>query len=174
MIPPVIETARLRLRGPGPEDLPAWTAFLGSPRARHVGGPIPADRAWRIFASVIGHWTLRGYGSWTLEPGRGGAPLGMVGLWHPAGWPEPELAYTLWSAEAEGKGYASEAVSAVLAQIFGPLGWTSVVSFIDPGNARSIRLAERLGARRDPAAVPPDAAHPDLAYRHLAPVGATA
>ncbi len=43
-------------------------------------------------------------------------------------------------------------------------GMTRLVSYIDPRNSRSIRLAERLGAKLDPKAakVDPD----DLVYRH--------
>jgi RimJ/RimL family protein N-acetyltransferase len=41
------------------------------------------------------------------------------------------------------------------------------VSYIDPGNARSIRLAERLGARLDRSAAKSDPE--DLVYRHEAP-----
>ncbi len=167
MTPPMLTTERLILRAPGAEDLPAWTAFLGSERARFVGGPIEATRAWRIFASIAGHWTLRGYGSWTLTDRAGGRPLGIAGVWHPEGWPEPELAYTLWSDEAEGRGLAFEGVRAVLGHLFGT-GWRTLVSFIDAQNTRSIRLAERLGARPDPHAAKPDPEHPDLAYRYHA------
>ncbi len=167
MTPPVVETERLVLRAPGPEDVAPWTAFLGSERARFVGGPLGPAQAWRIFASIVGHWSLRGYGSWTLSARADGRPLGIAGVWHPEGWPEPELAYTLWSAEAEGRGFAAEGVGAILAHLFAG-GWTTIVSFIDPENARSIRLAERLGARPDAGATPPDTDHPALAYRHRA------
>ncbi len=47
------------------------------------------------------------------------------------------------------------------------LGWETAVSYIDPANARSIALAERLGCTRDDAA---DRVHPDdLVYRHPSP-----
>jgi RimJ/RimL family protein N-acetyltransferase len=35
----------------------------------------------------------------------------------------------------------------VLDEAFGRLGWSRVISLIDPANARSVRLAERLGER---------------------------
>ena len=37
-----------------------------------------------------------------------GAALGVVGLFYPEGWPEPELAWSLF-ANAEGRGVAREA-----------------------------------------------------------------
>ena len=47
-----------------------------------------------------------------------------------------------------------------------PVVYARCVSYIDPGNARSIALAERLGARPDPDA--PRADPDDLVYRHTA------
>ena len=50
------------------------------------------------------------------------------------------------------------------------LRWDTVVSYIAEGNERSLRLAERLGARLDPAAAAPS--FPDqtvLVYRHPQP-----
>ena len=70
----------------------------------------------------------------------------------------------LFLAEAEGRGYAREAAEAARGFAFGRLGWTSVVSYVDPDNVRSVRLAGRLGARRDAATV--DGA---LVFRHVAP-----
>lgn len=48
---------------------------------------------------------------------------------------------------------------------FHDLGWTTAVSYIHPDNARSITLAERLGATLDPKAQTPDS-DPCLVYRH--------
>ena len=53
---------------------------------------------------------------------------------------------------------------------FGTLGWTTLVSFIDPENNRSIALAERLGAACDDRIDHPDGGL-TLVYRHPAPGG---
>ena len=73
----------------------------------------------------------------------------------------------MWDPAAEGKGYAFEAAQAARAHAFDVLGWETAVSYIDPGNARSIELAERLGAVRDPEAAPFHEG--DLVFRHSAP-----
>ena len=66
--------------------------------------------------------------------------------------------------EGEGKGYAFEAANAVLDWAFLTRGMPTLVSYINPLNARSIALAERLGAAHDASA---KAAHDgDLVYRH--------
>ena len=49
----------------------------------------------------------------------------------------------------QGKGYATEAASAVLDLAFGTLELHRVMADLDPRNAASIRLCERLGMRRE-------------------------
>ena len=68
---------------------------------------------------------------------------------------------------AEDKETAREAALAVRDWAYGTRGLGALVSYIDPENARSIRLAERLGAMPDDGA--PQPAHdPCLVYRHSA------
>lgn len=164
---PVLHTERLILRGPEPQDLPGFLAYFASPRSRYTGGPLDPGPAWRLFACEIGHWHICGFGMWSVTlRGHPDRCIGMVGCWHPADFPENELGWILWP-EAEGRGIAAEAAQAARAHAYGPLGWTTAVSYIDPENARSIGLAERLGARRDDAAPRRDPT--DLVYRHPAP-----
>jgi RimJ/RimL family protein N-acetyltransferase len=164
---PRIETERLVLRMPGGDDWEVWADFVGSERARYVGGPMDRDLAWRSFAQVIGHWTLRGWGSFVITRRGHTAPLGLTGPWYPHGWPEHEIGWTIWSADAEGRGYAFEAAAAARRFAYERLGWTTAVSYIDPANDRSIALARRLGAVEDPHAARKDA--DDLVFRHPAP-----
>jgi RimJ/RimL family protein N-acetyltransferase len=164
---PVLHTERLVLRAPRAGDFAAWDAFARSGRARFIGGPFDARDAWRAFANIVGHWVLRGWGEFVFCARGSEAPLGCAGPWFPESWPEREIAWTIWSPEAEGRGYAFEAAQAARAHAFDALGWETAVSYIDPANARSIALAERLGARRDDTAPRLDPA--DLVYRHPAP-----
>jgi RimJ/RimL family protein N-acetyltransferase len=163
---PVLETGRLILRAPELRDFEAYAAFYAGPRSGFVGGPQPRDRAWRFFGHQVGHWVLRGYGTFILEPKAGGDAVGMVMAWQPEGFPEREVGWVIFSAAAEGQGYAHEAAARVRDHVFGTLGWDTAVSYIDPGNARSIALAERLGAVPDPEAVAPDD-DPVVIYRHV-------
>lgn len=163
---PVLATERLTLRAPGPQDWPAFAAFMTSPRSAFIRpAEIDEGKIWRAFGHVIGHWVLRGFGNFVFTAKGSDAALGMAGPWFLAGWPEREIGWTLWSAEAEGKGYAREAAAAARDHAFRDLGWDTAVSYIDPGNARSIALAERLGACRDDAARHPGD-EPCLVYRH--------
>ncbi len=163
---PVIETRRLILRGPEPGDYPDFKATFSSYRSRFMGGPLNRYEAWMLYAAEIGHWSIRGYGMWMIHDCADGRTLGMAGGWSPAGWPEREIAWIIWPGEA-GHGYALEATHAARAYLYGTLGWDGAVSYIDPKNLDSIRLAERLGATKDKDAATIDGS--DTVYRHPAP-----
>ena len=161
--PPVLETARLRLRAPVAADWPHYRALLTAPRSRFMGGPFDLSGAWGWFCHDCALWPLYGHGALVLEPREGGAPLGSVQINDGALFPEVELGWQLFDG-AEGRGYATEAARALRDWAFTVRGLPALVSYIDPGNAASIAVAERLGAAPDPEARPQ--ALGDLVYRH--------
>ena len=163
---PVIETRRLILRGPEPQDYPDFKATFSSYRSRFMGGPLNPYEAWMLYAAEIGHWQVRGFGMWMIHDKATEKTYGMAGGWQPAGWPEREIAWIIWPGAA-GNGYALEATHAARGYFYSKLGWETAVSYIDPKNLDSIRLAERLGARKDPEAATIDGN--DAVYRHPAP-----
>ncbi|GFE50420.1 GNAT family acetyltransferase [Roseobacter cerasinus] len=163
---PILETTRLVLRGPEPDDYPDFKATFTSYRARFMGGPLNAYEAWMLYAAEIGHWQIRGYGMWMIHDKVSGDTLGMAGGWKPAKWPEAEIAWVIWP-DRGGKGYALEATHRVRGHFYDKLGWETAVSYIDPKNLDSIRLAERLGAVKDHDAGTIDGNH--AVYRHPAP-----
>lgn len=159
-----LDTARLILRVPNASDVDAMVAFFGSDHARFYSGPMSVGDAWRKFAGYVGQWTLSGYGMFSIEHRDTGATIGMAGPFHPADFPEPEMSWLLTEPKYEGQGFASEACTAILTHLFDDLGWSQVVSYIDPDNHASRALALRLGAVEDPAAVVPLPGC--VAYRH--------
>ncbi|SFC50895.1 GNAT family N-acetyltransferase [Tropicimonas isoalkanivorans] len=167
---PVLETDRLLLRAPCPADYPAYRAFLATERSRFTGGPLEERHAWRAFAAMIGHWTMQGFGMWTITLKGSDAPAGHAGLWYPGTWPEPEIGWTVYEGY-EGKGIAFEAACAVRDHTFGPMGWTTAVSYIAAGNDRSVALARRLGAVPDASATRPPHAPDCHVFRHPQPGG---
>jgi RimJ/RimL family protein N-acetyltransferase len=162
---PILETKRLVLRGPEPEDYPDFKATFTSYRARFMGGPLNAYEAWMLYAAEIGHWEIRGFGMWMIHDKTTDDTLGMAGGWKPAAWPEAEIAWVIWPDKA-GKGYALEATHKVRQHYYSN-GWETAVSYIDPKNLDSIRLAERLGAKKDANAASIDGS--DAVYRHPSP-----
>ena len=145
---PELETPRLRLRLPKASDMPAHVAFRASERSKGVGGPFDAASSFHHLAGVIGQWQLRGYGRWMVADRETDAPLGVVGIYHPEDWPEPEIGWSIY-AEAEGKGIAHEAALASRDYAYDTLGWTRIVSLVMADNPRSIRLARRMGCSRE-------------------------
>lgn len=59
-----------------------------------------------------------------------------------------EIGYTL-NKEFRGKGYATEALSAVIDYLFNTLNKHRITASIDPTNLKSIKLVERLGFRKE-------------------------
>jgi len=164
---PTLETTRLTLRAPAESDLDAESAFFASARSVHVGGPKTREEVWRMIATFLGHWQIRGYGFWAIDEKDSGRYCGRAGLWFPEGWPEPEIGWALMEG-TEGRGIAFEAANAARDYAYDILGWDTAISLIAPGNDRSIRLAERLGARFER-----EYEHPRFGrmriYRHPAP-----
>lgn len=164
---PTLETERLILRAPRVDDFETYADFNASPRSVGVGGPYNRQQAFSRLASLIGHWHLRGFGRWMLEEKSSKQPVGVVGLYHPDDWPEPEIAWSLFDA-AEGKGYALEAAKAARAYAYDVLGWTRVISMTMDGNHRSEALAKRIGAQLDGVFEHPEFGPMNI-WRHLSP-----
>ncbi len=162
---PVLLTDRLRLRAPVHADYPAFAAFMASDRARYMGGPHTGWASWGSFCHDVAGWTLFGHGALMIDRLSDGTCIGQASINHGPLFPEKELGWMLY-AGFEGCGYAAEAAAALRDWAFTTLNLETLVSYIDPANTRSIRLAERLGAFRDTAATPQDDG--DLIYRHFA------
>jgi RimJ/RimL family protein N-acetyltransferase len=141
-------TERLLLRPIDPDrDFEPWARAMADERTvKFIGGQV-MDRAtaWRQMAASIGHWAIRGYGSFSIENRETGEWVGRVGPWYPEGWPAPEVGWTL-SPEHWGKGYATEAGRAAIEYVFQTLGWQKVIHVILQGNERSVAVAKKLGS----------------------------
>ena len=165
---PTIETERLRLRSVKPADFPAYCAFRTDPeRTKYLGGVDDEARSFDRLSEIVGHWLMRGFGRFMIADKTTDEPLGVVGPYYPADWPEPEIAWSVF-AKAEGRGIAFEAATASRAFAYDTLGWTTAISMIYGDNQRSISLAKRMGCT--PA---PDFHHPQhgvmQVWRHPAP-----
>jgi RimJ/RimL family protein N-acetyltransferase len=146
-----LETERLRLRMFRDDDLDAYFAICSDPEVMEfIGQGKTMNRldTWRQIAVMLGHWYLRGYGSWAVEEKASGKLVGRVGFINPAGWPGLELGWAL-SRASWGLGYATEASRAALEHGFSAFGFSRVISLIHAENTRSIRVSERLGGAPD-------------------------
>ncbi|MGZ8336775.1 MAG: GNAT family N-acetyltransferase [Allosphingosinicella sp.] len=149
---PLIETARLRLRGFREADLDAQAEILADPVVMRFLGANPLGRedSWRRMLCGPGLWTLLGYGYWALERKQDGAFIGQIGFadfkrdMQPSIEGLPEMGWIL-SQRGQGQGYASEAAAAAIDWADRTLAAPELVAIIDPDNEPSIRVAEKAG-----------------------------
>jgi RimJ/RimL family protein N-acetyltransferase len=148
---PVIRTARLILRGHSVADFAASAAMWGDPRVtRHIGGrPFASDEVWTRLLRYAGHWALLGYGYWVVTEAATGAFVGEVGLADfkriiDPPLTDPEAGWAL-VPEAQGRGYATEAVGAALSWAADHLDCGRTLCLISPPNQPSLRVAAACG-----------------------------
>ncbi len=149
---PALDTERLTLRGHTLEDFADSVALWGDALVtRHIGGkPSSREEVWSRLLRYAGHWALLGFGYWVIREKASGRFVGEVGLadfkreLEPPFEPTPEAGWVLapWS---HGKGYATEAVRAVLAWGEAHFGSRKSVCIINPDNLASLRVAEKCG-----------------------------
>jgi RimJ/RimL family protein N-acetyltransferase len=152
---PVVETERLRLRPwRAADDLPALAALNADAEVMRwvaPNRPLRADESAALLERIEDHWRAHGYGLWAVEPRADSAGcIGFAGLAVPSFLPEVLPAVEVgWRLDRAwwGRGLATEAAAASIAYGFETLGLRSVVSIIDAGNERSLRVAEKLGMR---------------------------
>ena len=64
---PILETERLILRAPAPEDLEPWVEFAADAETmRFLGGAQARSVAWRGLCTVLGAWSIRGFGMFSV------------------------------------------------------------------------------------------------------------
>jgi RimJ/RimL family protein N-acetyltransferase len=156
LIHPSIETDRLLLRPWRPaEDLDALVAMNADPAVMRwiaPNRPLRREESADFLDRMVRHWDEHGFGLWALVPREEPAAgcIGFAGLaipsFLPAVLPAVEVGWRLHPAWW-GRGLATEAARASMEFGFERLELRSIVSIIDPGNAASLRVAEKLGMR---------------------------
>jgi RimJ/RimL family protein N-acetyltransferase len=142
--PAPIRTERLVLREPEARDRPAFIELTASPEVgTYIGGPRSRDELERDLPDIPG----RRPGLFVVD--LDGAMIGTIMLDRATGSVRPaagevELGY-LFLPQAWGRGYAAEACAAALDWFTGALPGEPVVLCTQTANARSMRLAAKLG-----------------------------
>lgn len=150
--PPRLESARLILRGHTEADFPAMAAMWADPTVvRFISGaPSTPEETWSRLLRFAGQWAISGFGYWAVTAKDDGRYVGDVGFadFRRAVEPRidglPEAGWVLATAE-HGKGFASEAATAILAWADGVLRAPRTVAIFHPDHAVSIRVARKLG-----------------------------
>lgn len=153
-----IETERLLLRMPRPEDLEALLPMHADPEVmRWIGGVRDRAETEAAVARWLELWDANGIGHFVAERRADGVVLGRVGfvVWDTRTWEigtregagtaaQPELGWAI-AREHWGNGFATEGARAARDWFLAGHGDERLVSVIAPENVRSRRVAEKLG-----------------------------
>lgn len=140
MTRPELETRRLRLRPMQRDDALALHAWLSDPLVM---------RYW----STLPHRDLEETVRWvelSLQEGAAGRARdyvvlkGQTVIGRVAFWQGNEIGF-FFGPEHQGRGYAAEALAAFCRFGFDQLGFDEIRADVDPDNAPSLRVLERLG-----------------------------
>jgi len=144
----VVTTPRLRLRRMTTDDAafmfellnqPSFLRFIGDRKARDLDGA----RAY-ITERVIAAWDQQGFGMDVMELADTGEPVGICGLVKRPTLAEVDVGYAMLERHW-GRGYAREAVGAVLRHAAGSLKLQRVLAITSPDNEASMALLRDLG-----------------------------
>jgi RimJ/RimL family protein N-acetyltransferase len=144
-------TERLRLRRSVPEDADAISAYRSDPDVNRTQGWERTDpESIRADIEEMAERAPGESGGWvqfSVEEREGSGLVGDVGISPADGEPGVvKVGYTM-SPAFQGRGYATEAVGALVAYAFDALGAEVVRAYADADNAPSIRVAEKVGMR---------------------------
>jgi RimJ/RimL family protein N-acetyltransferase len=155
-VAPNLETERLLLRHVRPSDVNYFADTHADEEVmRHVGGPVSREDGWRRALTGAGFWGVLGIGLWAVERRSDRQTIGHVGFFDfqrdmdPSIAGEPEMGW-IFSAEGQGKGFATEAAQTALEWFDAAIGAVSIPAIIDLENTSSMKLAGRLGFTREP------------------------
>ena len=147
-----LETARLTLRPWDEADRGPLAAMHAEEEVMaDYGGVLSRAESDAKFDRYVAAWRDHGFGRWSLAT-RDGGFAGYAGVMpirpdHPAA-PNVEVGWRL-VRRAWGRGYASEAAGAALADGFRRHGWAEVLSYTAADNLRSQAVMARLGLARE-------------------------
>ena len=149
---PTLDAERVRLRAPREADVAAFLDVFGDADALRYWshGPLVDEDAARAYIESI-HTGLRerSFFQWAVADRETDAVVGTVTLtsWDRANR-RAEIGFIL-APSHWGQGFASEAVRRALRFGFGEMGLHRVEADVDPENAGSFALLERIGFVRE-------------------------
>jgi RimJ/RimL family protein N-acetyltransferase len=150
-VAPVLDTGRLRLRSYTAGDLDDMAALRADPVVmRYIGGKTQTRvETWSRLLRCAGSWPLVGFGFWAVEEREAARYVGEVALFDALRDVEPriEVLETGWifAPWAQGRGYATEAVRAMLAWSDAQPGMADTACIVDAANGASQRVAIKCG-----------------------------
>ncbi len=143
-----LQTKRLRLRPLAAEDTDTLHAIFLEPGVRRFlldDTEMPRDWVQGVVQQSLDDFRGRRLGLWLVEErGAPGLAVGVCGFRDFFEPPQFQVIYAL-RERVWGRGYASEALHAMLEVAFDDAGRDVVIGATDPPNVGSIRVMERCG-----------------------------
>jgi RimJ/RimL family protein N-acetyltransferase len=148
MIRDTFTTDRLELRPIAETDAIDLHAVFGDQRvAAQLGrAPLTLAETSLLIAEHIAQLAAVGYAPLAVIERASGRFVGRAGLWYAEMLDAAEVGW-VFHPDAHGKGYATEAATAVIDDWNASDRVDALISLIGAGNAASCRVAARLGAR---------------------------
>jgi len=145
-----LATARLHIDALRPADAEGLFACRADPSVALYQGWCPIDlAAAREFIVAQPASPSHGWFQRAIRLGDGGTLIGDLGVCLPEG-PHDSVEFGVSIAPAQqGMGYASEAVRALIAWVFGELGRHRIHASVDPRNLASMAMLRALGMRQE-------------------------
>jgi RimJ/RimL family protein N-acetyltransferase len=146
-----LETARLVIRTFESRDAEAWVAMVNDPEVVRFLPPGPGPTVETFQGVIEARHTMEreiGYAMWAVDDKTTGTFVGQCGI-RPVdegAGPEIDLAYH-YTRSSWNKGYATEAVIAVLAHGLGPVGLDRIMAVAMSANIGSWRVMEKARMR---------------------------
>jgi ribosomal-protein-alanine N-acetyltransferase len=160
----ILETDRLRLRPLRREDVEGLLVILGDPETmRFYPAPYTRELVEEWIEDSINRYRSDGFGLWAVELKATGELVGDCGpaVREVLGVREIELGWhvnrALW-----GQGLATEAAAGCRDWVFCNIPTSQLIALVRPENARSRRVAEKIGMT-----VKGEVAYGSMGWRHL-------
>lgn len=147
----MIKTERLLLRRPEKIDLPEFAEMFSEPSVlQHIGNtPLSYSASWARLLRDVGHWSLEGFGQFSVIEKISGKYIGKIGYTNferdlgAKAQTRIEMSWTFRS-HFHGLGYASEAGNAAQEWLDNQRK-IRTACIISVRNIASIKLANKLG-----------------------------
>lgn len=117
-------------------------------------GVLSYDETGQMLQKIMDHYEKYGYCFWKAVSKVKGEFIGIAGILHQEieNEIETEISYRI-AREYWNNGYATEAAEACLEYAKTTLKKTRIISIIHPQNGASIRVAEKLGAKKEKSVI---------------------
>lgn len=149
----ILETQHCLVRESTVADVEEFYRIYSEPSITEFMDPLYEDpeeeRAYaRDYIDKV--YSFYGFGIWTVleKPRTGGGQkpqvIGRAGICYREGYEDPEMGFVI-AADKQGRGYATEVCRAVLQYGHEELGFKRILAFVQPENAASLRVCDKLG-----------------------------